>query len=142
MQRKQVVVAALAAAILNVGLMAGAAFGGEKEKEKWKEKHPRRHEVNHRLHDQNERIKEGLKSGKLTPQQAKALHKEDHQIREEDARTRPRTAVTLPLPRSSSSISKKMPRATRSSKRSILTSSWILAPRFANRPPPVSGYPD
>lgn len=82
MQRKQVIVAALAAAILNVGLMAGAAFGGEKEK--WNKEHPRRAEVNHRLHNQNARIKEGLKTGKLTPQQAKALHQEDHQIRQEE----------------------------------------------------------
>ena len=86
MQRKRIVVAALVAAFLNLALVAGAAFGHEKEKEKekWKKEHPRRAEVNHRLHDQNKRIKEGLKSGKLTPQQAKQLHQEDQQIHQEE----------------------------------------------------------
>ncbi len=44
MQRKRIVVAALVAAFLNLALVAGAAFGHEKEKEKekWKKEHPRR----------------------------------------------------------------------------------------------------
>jgi hypothetical protein len=84
MQKKRIIVAALMAAFLNLAFLAGAAVGGEKEKEKWKKEHPRRAEVNHRLHNQNERIKEGLKSGKLTPQQAKQLHQEDKQIHQEE----------------------------------------------------------
>jgi len=80
MQRKQLVLTVLGAALLNVGFLAGAALGGEK----WKAEHPRRAEVNHRLHNQNERIKEGLKTGKLTSQQAQALHQQDRQIRQEE----------------------------------------------------------
>ena len=80
MQRKQIVLNALAAALLNAGFLAGAALGGEK----WKAEHPRRAEVNHRLHNQNARINEGLKTGKLTSQQAQGLHQQDHQIRQEE----------------------------------------------------------
>ena len=81
MHRKLIVVTGLVVAVLNVAFLPGRALGGEKS---WKEHHPRRAEVNHRLHNQNERIKEGLKTGKLTPQQAKALHQQDHQIRQEE----------------------------------------------------------
>ena len=67
MQRKQIVVTALVAALLNVGFLAGAALGGQK----WNAEHPRRAEVNHRLHNQNARIKEGLKTGKLSANRPK-----------------------------------------------------------------------
>jgi hypothetical protein len=80
MQRKQIVATAVLAALLNVGFLAGAALGGEK----WKAEHPRRAEVNHRLHNQNARINEGLKTGKLSSQQAQALHQQDRQIRQEE----------------------------------------------------------
>ena len=50
----------------------------------WQKEHPRRTEVNKRLKNQNKRINEGVKSGKLTKQQAHQLHKEDHQIRQEE----------------------------------------------------------
>jgi len=80
MQRKQIVASALVATLLNVGFLAGAALGGEK----WKAEHPRRAEVNHRLHNQNARINEGLKTGKLSSQQAQALHQQDHQLRQEE----------------------------------------------------------
>ena len=77
MRAKQILITALAAGLLNAGMLAGGAFGGER----WKLNHPRRAEVNQRLHNQNQRINEGLKSGKLTPAQAQALHQEDHHIR-------------------------------------------------------------
>ena len=80
MLRKLVVGTALAIVALSMGVPGGTALGGEK----WNAHHPRRAEVNHRLHNQNERIKEGLKTGKLTPQQAKALHQQDVQIRQEE----------------------------------------------------------
>ena len=76
MQRKQIVATAVLAALLNVGFLAGAALGGEK----WKAEHPRRAEANHRLHKQNARINEGLKTGKLSSQQAQALHQQDRQM--------------------------------------------------------------
>ena len=46
--------------------------------------HPRRAQVNKRLENQNKRIQEGEKNGKLTPDQAKQLHREDHRIRKEE----------------------------------------------------------
>jgi hypothetical protein len=48
--------------------------------------HPRRAEVNHRLKNQNKRVKEGVKEGDLTKQQAKHIHKEDRAIRREERR--------------------------------------------------------
>jgi len=50
----------------------------------WQKDHPRRTEVNKRLKNQNKRINEGVQSGKLTKQQARKLHKEDRQIRQEE----------------------------------------------------------
>ena len=46
--------------------------------------HPRRAEVNHRLANQNRRIHEEVKEGDLTKAQAHSLHKDDHQIRQEE----------------------------------------------------------
>jgi hypothetical protein len=51
---------------------------------KWAENHPRRAEVNARLNNQNWRINNEVKDGEITKQQANALHKEDHQIRQEE----------------------------------------------------------
>lgn len=80
MQRTQIVVSALMAALLNVSLLAGAGLGGEK----WNAQHPRRAEVNQRLHNQNARINQGVKTGKLSPQQAQAMHQQDRQMRQEE----------------------------------------------------------
>jgi hypothetical protein len=56
----------------------------KREKKEWKEDHPRRAQVNKRLGNQNERIKEGVESGRLTQGQAQQLHQEDHAIREQE----------------------------------------------------------
>jgi hypothetical protein len=50
----------------------------------WKENHPRRAEVNQRLDNQRKRINEGEKSGKLSPEQAKQLHQEDRNVRQQE----------------------------------------------------------
>lgn len=50
----------------------------------WQKSHPRRAEVNKRLSNQNRRINQGVKSGTLTKPQARQLHREDHQIRQEE----------------------------------------------------------
>ncbi len=50
----------------------------------WKKDHPRRAEVNKRLNNQNKRIKQEVKSGEISKSQGAALHKEDHQIRQEE----------------------------------------------------------
>jgi len=80
MHMKRVLITALAAGLLNAGVLAGGAFGGER----WNLNHPRRAEVNQRLHNQGQRIREGVKSGKLSQAQAQTLHQEDRQIRTEE----------------------------------------------------------
>lgn len=64
-------------------LGAASAFAETKSQE-WKENHPRRAQVNKRLKKQNKRIKEGVKDGKLTKEQAQQLHQEDKAIRQEE----------------------------------------------------------
>lgn len=51
---------------------------------KWEKTHPRRDQVNDRLENQNKRINHEVKEGELSKQQAIALHKQDHQIRQEE----------------------------------------------------------
>ena len=51
---------------------------------KWQKNHPRRTQVNSRLSNQNKRIHQERKEGELTAGQAAKLHKEDHQIRQEE----------------------------------------------------------
>lgn len=50
----------------------------------WQKNHPRRTQVNSRLNNQNRRIHQDVKNGTLTKGQAAALHKDDHQIRQEE----------------------------------------------------------
>jgi len=54
------------------------------DESKWDKEHPRRAQVNERLENQNARIKKEVKEGEITKSQAAALHKEDHQIRQEE----------------------------------------------------------
>src|SRR5512140_3331093 len=69
--------AALAAAML---LVATPTFADSR----WEQTHPRREQVNDRLQNQNRRVDNGARTGKLTPQQAHQLHREDHAIRAEE----------------------------------------------------------
>ena len=78
---KRIVAIMFAVAWLNICCLTGAARAGEKN---WKAEHPRRAEVNHRLNHQNAPINQGLKSGKLSTQQAQALRQQDQQIRQEE----------------------------------------------------------
>jgi hypothetical protein len=50
----------------------------------WQKNHPRRTQVNSRLANQNRRIHQERKEGELSASQAAKLHKEDHQIRQEE----------------------------------------------------------
>jgi len=70
----------LMAALLGLVLLASGAQAATQ----WQKGHPRRTEVNKRLKNQNRRINQGVKSGKLTQQQAQQMHKEDRQIRQEE----------------------------------------------------------
>ncbi len=51
---------------------------------KFEKHHPRRDQVNDRLKKQNRRIHHEVKEGDMTKQQAQQLHKDDHQIRQEE----------------------------------------------------------
>jgi hypothetical protein len=50
----------------------------------WQKNHPRREQVNHRLNNQDKRIHNDVKNGTLTKGQAASLHREDHQVRQEE----------------------------------------------------------
>ena len=67
------------AAVLAV-TVAGSAMAASD----WKKDHPRRAQVNSRLNNQNQRIKNEVKSGEMSKGQAAKLHKEDRQIRKEE----------------------------------------------------------
>ena len=51
---------------------------------KWEKHHPRRDQVNDRLQKQNQRIHHEVKEGDMTQQQARRLHKDDRQVRQEE----------------------------------------------------------
>ena len=72
----RVATAALALS-LGAGLTAAAA-------ETWSQKHPRRAEVNGRLANQNARINKEVKEGEITKGQARALHRQDRAVRQEE----------------------------------------------------------
>ena len=75
----------IAAVTFVAGLaMASSAFAAEPKDTTWQKNHPRREQVNDRLANQNKRIKNEVKEGDLTKAQAKALHKDDRQIRKEE----------------------------------------------------------
>ena len=63
-----------------VGTAVSVAFA----ETQWERNHPRRDQVNDRLANQNRRINRELKEGEITKQQAHQLHREDHQIRQEE----------------------------------------------------------
>jgi Spy/CpxP family protein refolding chaperone len=66
-------------------LIAACAFVGTASAETtWQKNHPRRTQVNHRLNNQDRRIHNDVKNGTLTKGQAAALHKDDHQVRQEE----------------------------------------------------------
>jgi hypothetical protein len=70
--------AILTAAVL--GASATTALAGDN----WAANHPRREQVNDRLQNQNRRINQEVRQGKITQGQAQQLHQEDHAIRQEE----------------------------------------------------------
>jgi len=62
---------------------AGSTFAADTDTT-WQKDHPRREQVNNRLANQNKRIKNEVKAGDITTAQAKSLHKDDRQIRQEE----------------------------------------------------------
>jgi len=76
---KTVWVALAAGTLLSLSLSTGVMA-----ETKWDKDHPRRDQVNDRLAHQSKRIHREVKEGEMTPAQAAALHKQDHQIRREE----------------------------------------------------------
>ena len=72
----------MAVIILTLGVVAGTT--GIANAGTWNQNHPRRAEVNARLNNQNARINEERREGEITRGQARALHAQDHFIRQEE----------------------------------------------------------
>src|ERR1700688_2172883 len=72
----------LSAAVIAAALVGAA--GTASADTTWQKNHPRREQVNHRLANQNKRIHQDVRNGTLTKGQAAALHKDDHQVRQEE----------------------------------------------------------
>jgi hypothetical protein len=71
-------------ALAGVFVVLTAVAGGASADTTWQKNHPRREQVNNRLNNQNQRIHNDVKNGTLTKSQAASLHKEDHQVRQEE----------------------------------------------------------
>lgn len=69
---------------LHADAVAGAPGATAPAKGQWAKKHPRRKQVNQRLKNQDKRIHKEVKEGEISKGQAADLHKEDHQIRQEE----------------------------------------------------------
>lgn len=69
---------------LALAIVASFSVRSSAAESQWAKEHPRRHQVNKRLNNQNKRIKQGVKNGTLTKQQARQLHQEDKNIRQEE----------------------------------------------------------
>lgn len=72
----------LSIAVVSLSLMSLAGYASADTK--WQKNHPRREQVNNRLARQNARIKTDVKDGTLSKSQAATLHKDDHQVRQEE----------------------------------------------------------
>ncbi|WP_035053105.1 hypothetical protein [Andreprevotia chitinilytica] len=69
---------------LVVSLIAALAAGSAMADTQWQKKHPRREQVNNRLNNQDKRIHQEVKEGDLSKKQARQLHKQDRNIRQEE----------------------------------------------------------
>jgi hypothetical protein len=78
MSHRKTLIAMLAATAALVGTMS-AAHANE-----WQQTHPRRTEVNQRLANQNRRINHDVRDGDMSRGEARNLHRDDHQIRQEE----------------------------------------------------------
>jgi len=72
-------VLSLTTAALLLGASWSAAQAGT-----WQQNHPRRAQVNGRLANQNRRIHADVRNGTMTHAQARAMHRDDHAIRQEE----------------------------------------------------------
>jgi hypothetical protein len=74
--------------IIRAGLIAASLTGllgaTAASAETWNQAHPRRAEVNHRLGNQSRRINTEYREGEITGGQARALHRQDRFVRNEE----------------------------------------------------------
>jgi len=70
--------------VLSVSALLVGVAGAARAESQWDKDHPRRAEVNQRLANQNARINKEVKEGEMSRAKAAKLHKEDHQIRQEE----------------------------------------------------------
>ena len=72
--------------LMLAGLLAASfLFAAQARAEsEWQKEHPRREEVNQRLHHQDRRIHRELKEGKISRDEARKLHREDRDIRQQE----------------------------------------------------------
>ena len=75
-------IAKVSAVALGIAFVASASSG--EIAGNWGQNHPRREQVHDRLQNQNRRINRELQEGEITQRQANQLHREDHQIRQEE----------------------------------------------------------
>jgi len=73
-----------AIAVALAGVFAVGIAGSAMADTPWQKNHPRREQVNNRLQRQNARINTERREGEITGQQAARLHRQDHQIRQEE----------------------------------------------------------
>jgi hypothetical protein len=71
-------------AVTTLALALGAVSTATLADTQWEKDHPRREQVNDRLANQNARIDKKVASGEMSKGEAHKLHKEDHQIRQEE----------------------------------------------------------
>jgi len=76
----------IAVVALATGFVAVSSAGSAFAESAWDANHPRRDEVNDRLRNQDRRINQERREGEITHGQARQLHREDHQIRNEERR--------------------------------------------------------
>ncbi|SCK16382.1 hypothetical protein [Vogesella sp. LIG4] len=65
-------------------LCGGMISVAHAEETQWQKTHPRRNEVNQRLHKQNTRIDKLEAKDKISPAEARKLHREDKNIRQQE----------------------------------------------------------
>lgn len=69
---------------LTTAALLVAASWSAAQADSWQQNHPRRAQVNARLANQNRRIHADVRNGTMTHGQARAMHRDDHAIRQEE----------------------------------------------------------
>jgi hypothetical protein len=67
-----------------IAALSVAFIGTASAATNWDASHPRRAEVNQRLANQDRRIHQEVREGEMSHAQAMRLHRDDHQIRQEE----------------------------------------------------------